>query len=211
MIDHTSFTQSDDRSRAFQISPTRPRRRSTRANSPKARSASNQWNAWATVTASRERSAIGSASATAATTGTPGTAATNRRRIPSTGSDREHRRARRHEQSRELARSRCEVEHDAAGPEPEVVDQPGHRVGRVRGTNPFVHLGLAAESLLGDLVNGHPAIFAGGSVVPGPVRESFDATPGTAAVPLGRPRRRRSSCRRRRRAGPDARGRAGCR
>ena len=44
----------DERSRAFQIRPTRPPGRSTRANSAKARSASNQWNAWATVTASRD-------------------------------------------------------------------------------------------------------------------------------------------------------------
>ena len=57
-----------------------------------------------------------------------------------------------------------EVEHGAAGPEPEVVDEPRHRVGRVRGADPLVRLGPAAEAVLGDLVDGHPAIFAGGSV-----------------------------------------------
>ena len=81
---------------------------------------------------------------------------------PLDGLRRDHRRAGRHEQSRELARSRREVEHDAAGPEVKVVDQPRHRVGGVRGTDPFVHLGPAAEAFLGDLVDGHPAIFAGG-------------------------------------------------
>ena len=106
MIDHTSFTQSDERSRAFQISPTRPRGRSTRANSPKARSASNQWNAWATVIASRDRGAIGSASATAATDGDAGHGGDEPSAHPLDRLRREHRRAGRHEQSRELARSR---------------------------------------------------------------------------------------------------------
>src|SRR5205823_15005313 len=99
----------------------------------------------------------------------------------------------------------------AAAPESEVVGEPCHRVCRVRRANPFVLLGLAAEALFGDLVDGHPAIFAGPLWRLRPVSDRFGAEPGTAAVPPVRPRRTRSSCRRRRRGGPDAPGREGCR
>ena len=59
-------TQSDERSRAFQISPSAAARSEHAARARRTRrSASNQWNACATVTASSDASANGSASAVA--------------------------------------------------------------------------------------------------------------------------------------------------
>ena len=70
----------------------------------------------------------------------------------------------RHEQSRELPGAGGKVEHGAAGTDVEVVGEPRHRVGRVRGADPLVRLGPATEAFLGDFVDCHSAIFAGGSV-----------------------------------------------
>ena len=86
MIDHTWSTQGVERSRAFQISPTRPPGRSTRWNSARATGASNQWNACATTMPCNDSSAKGSASAVADAMGTSGSASCSTPDMPATGS-----------------------------------------------------------------------------------------------------------------------------
>ena len=124
---------------------------------------------------------------------------------------REHRRAGRHEQSRELARfrrqgrARCRRAR-ARGCRPATPPRRrGTRGGPVRTPRP-------RGRSLPRRPRGRPSRHLRRRVRRlGPVSEPFGARPGIAAVPPGRPRRRRSSYRRRRRAGPDARGRAGSR
>lgn len=86
MTAHAWLTQSTVRSRAFEMMPRRPPGRSTLATSANAWSASNQWNAWATVMASSAPVRTGRASAVPAATATPGTADRSSARIPPTGS-----------------------------------------------------------------------------------------------------------------------------
>src|SRR5919199_272306 len=75
-----------DWSRQFQTRPSRPPGRRTRWISASARSPSNQWNAWATVTASTAPSGSGISSAVPASARTPGSDASSALRIASTGS-----------------------------------------------------------------------------------------------------------------------------
>ena len=156
----------DDRPRSGRPSRRRGRVRSTavrggRRGAARARisgsavSASNQWNAWATVTASSAPSANGSSSAVAATTGTDGTASDSTRRMPATGSTATSGRTGGDEEPRELAGAGGEVDGQPAGPDAQMLDEPRHRLGRVRGPGPVVGRGFGVEPALRDLVDGH--------------------------------------------------------
>ena len=86
MIRLISATQAVCSSRSFHRIASPPWGFSTRAISWNAASASNQWNAWATVTTSTDASGSGIASAVPSTTWAVGTVARACSRMPSTGS-----------------------------------------------------------------------------------------------------------------------------
>ncbi len=79
-------THSTDSSRTFHTSASPPPGRSTRWISASAGSASNQWNAWAAVTTSIERSASGMASAVPSRISASGHTTASLRRMAWTGS-----------------------------------------------------------------------------------------------------------------------------
>ena len=122
-------------------SATPPPGRSTRWISRSASSASNQWNAWpdrhGVDGRVRERDALGRAGERL------------RRRAPAARArphlahrlDRDHVRAARHEQPRQLARAGGEVEHGAPGPQRELLDDPRDRRGRIVGPAALVDVG----------------------------------------------------------------------
>ena len=78
--------------------------------------------------------------------------------MPATGSAAIELGARGREQPGELAGTRREVDHLATRTDAEVLDEPGHRVGRVRRPGRLV-IGRVAEPGCRDLVN-HAAIIA---------------------------------------------------
>ena len=128
-------------SRAFHTSATPPPGRSTRWISRSAASASNQWKAWPTVTASTyasvERDALGRPAERCDSAQPPlelGAHLAHRL-------DRDDVRAARHEQPRQLARAGGEIEHGAPGPQPEQLDDPRDRSGRIVGPAALVHVG----------------------------------------------------------------------
>ena len=189
-----------------------PPGRSTRASSAKARSASNQWNACATVTASSDAVAEGQR------LGGAGDARRRRgatrcrsSRIPSTGSTASRRRRVGDEQRGELAGAGGEVAARHARARAAVLDEPRDRVGRVRGAGPVVGVGARVEAALRDVVDGHVrcchvmASLAARTIVRASVLRSSRAalrrggrTPACRVRPSGRPagprRRRPGAC-----------------
>ena len=77
--------------------------------------------------------------------------------MPSTGSTATSHAPVRREQPGELAGAGGDVGHHAAGRDPERVDDPADRVGRVRGTSALVGVGLGAEPGARDLVDAQVA------------------------------------------------------
>src|SRR4051794_4376662 len=86
MFSFIRLTHETDSSRRFHTIASPPPDLSTRATSARAASASNQWKAWAAVTASTEASGNGMASAVPSSTSTPATEARSSSPISLTGS-----------------------------------------------------------------------------------------------------------------------------
>ena len=94
-----------------------------------------------TVTASTEPSCSGMRSAVPPSTATPGTRRSSSARISRHRLDRDHVRAARHEQPRQLARAGGEVEHGAARAQVEPLDDPRDRRGGIVGPPALVDVG----------------------------------------------------------------------
>ncbi len=119
------------------------------------RSASNQWNACATVTASivaaRERKGLGGGR----DDGHPGERRPEDVAHALDRLDREQSRAVRREETRQLAGAGREVDDRSARRDPELAGEPGEGGRGVRRPGAFVGLGLRVEPALRDLVHRH--------------------------------------------------------
>ena len=145
MICDSSATHGTDSSRRFHTSATPPPSRRTRSISASAVSLSNQWNAWATMTASTEASGSGIASAVPSSDLDAGNGRLERGPHARDRLDRHDLDAERQRGAGELAGARREVEHTLAGAELQHLDQMRDRGVGVRGTAPLVGLGPGAE------------------------------------------------------------------
>ena len=149
MIDHTASTHGTERSRAFQISAEPPARVAAPVElAPAPRSASNQWNAWATVIASSDAVGEGQRFGGRRDRGHAGHGRAEHARASRRPA--RPRRARapvRREQPGELAGAGGEVGDDR-GPVrcASALDEPRDRVGWVRGPGPLVGVGFGAEA-----------------------------------------------------------------
>ena len=177
----SSATMGSVSSRSFQIRPSHPPGRRTRAISARATGASNQWKAWATTTASTAPVTTGMRSAVPPTTGTPWTVVAKTSRMEAEGSTARHlaRRACSWRVSLPVpaarSRTRC-------GTDPGEPGQVGHRRVRIAGPGALVGVraGLEADPTERATI--------GASLVPG-ARHGTNSLEGSAGGANRPPRR----------------------
>ena len=125
----------------------------TRWSSDRARTMSNQWNACATTTPSTDPLASGSASAVPSIASTPRQDGLELAAHPGDRLDRDHLRPGRHEEPRQLPGPGAEIHHAPPRPEPEELDDRGHRVRRIARAAALVGVGCGVE-LVDERVDG---------------------------------------------------------